>query len=65
MRRKKIEVNALFKVKNKYDNCIYNVYGSQTDFNYTWLMIYNWRINMWQWVLADEYVPIEKVDDTL
>ena len=51
-------MNALFKVKNKYDNCIYNVYGSQTDFNYTWFMIYNWRINMWQWVLADEYVPV-------
>lgn len=52
-------MNALFKVKNKYDDdCIYNVYGVEKSFSFTYFLIYNCKLNEWVWVPADEYIPV-------
>ena len=53
-------MNALFKVKNKYDyndNCTYYVYDIKSNLNFVYFLIFNWNLNTWEWVNADGYIP--------
>ena len=58
------ELKIMFKVKNKHDNKIYNVYNtdSVTSYGFTTILFLVYK-NEWIWVDSSDYTPIDEVSN--